>query len=47
MNQDGEELKELAHEAQPGFAPAFMIVFAFTTIMLVLYFAFSEGGGGH
>jgi hypothetical protein len=47
MNHDGEELKELAHEAQPGFAPAFLIVFGVMILMLVLYFAFAGGGGGH
>ncbi len=47
MNHDGNELEQLAHEARPGYGPAFRIVFAITIVMLILYFTFSGAGGGH
>lgn len=47
MSAEREEVREIRHEARPGFDVVFLVGLAVTSLMLILYFLFSEGGGGH
>ncbi len=38
-----KEIKELGHDPKPGYRPAFLVIFAVSTIYLALIFAKSLG----